>query len=340
MALSTLGTVIGITDKIAAAGQNHLLRTFVIYYFQSTVVKSKLNPDDETVHSALCKHITSHISYIEADNGSLALVFRQLWFLLVVVAKSMVLWLLDIGLYKVPRENRFSRELLFRIEQLIDKVVLLIIAKHREIPQECQLANSAVAYFLRYCFSFLNRGSVFSWIHRTIENMDESCSRTMLDYKLEFLQIISSHEHWIPLCLPLICDVSGNIFRKNSSPSTDKVVFTCIAYPKTHETRERGASFLYSPYLQSRILIPAVCLPIYFRNFFHLRQTVEMGMITVVTVDVRRNSSCPLHIADITFQICLEVDIDQIIPFLPITLNRLFTLLTYSFTDEMALSTL
>ncbi|EJW85101.1 hypothetical protein WUBG_03986 [Wuchereria bancrofti] len=36
----------------------------------------------------------------------------------------------------------------------------------------------------------------------------------------------------------------------------------------------------------------------------------------------------------------LEVDIDQIIPFLPITLNRLFTLLTYSFTDEMALSTL
>uniref|UniRef100_A0A1I8E909 Uncharacterized protein n=1 Tax=Wuchereria bancrofti TaxID=6293 RepID=A0A1I8E909_WUCBA len=221
MALSTLGTVIGITDKIAAAGQNHLLRTFVIYYFQSTVVKSKLNPDDETVHSALCKHITSHISYIEADNGSLALVFRQLWFLLVVVAKSMVLWLLDIGLYKVPRENRFSRELLFRIEQLIDKVVLLIIAKHREIPQECQLANSAVAYFLRYCFSFLNRGSVFSWIHRTIENMDESCSRTMLDYKLEFLQIISSHEHWIPLCLPLICDVSGNIFRKNSSPSTD-----------------------------------------------------------------------------------------------------------------------
>ncbi|VDO28052.1 unnamed protein product, partial [Brugia timori] len=227
MALSTLGTLIGITDKIAAAGQNHLLRTFVIYYFQSAAVRSKSSSDDETVHSALCKHITSHISYIETDNGSLALVFRQLWFLLVVVAKSMVLWLLDIGLYKVPRENRFSRELLFRIEQLIDKVVLLITAKHREIPQECQLANSAVAYFLRYCLSFLNRGSVFSWIHRTIESMDESCSRTMLDYKLEFLQIISGHEHWIPLCLPLICDVSGNIFRRNSSLSTDSIYSRC-----------------------------------------------------------------------------------------------------------------
>ncbi|CAG9531380.1 unnamed protein product [Cercopithifilaria johnstoni] len=227
IALSTLGTLIGIADKIAAAGQSHLLRTFIIYYFQSTTVKSKSNHADETVHSALCKHITSHVSYIQADSDSLASTFRQLWFLLVVVAKSMALWLLDVGLYKVSRENRFSEELLFRIEQLIDKVVSLIIAKHRDIPQECRLASSAVAYFLRYCLSFMNRGSVFSLIHRTVESMDESCSRTMLDYKLEFLHIISSHEHWIPLCLPLMCDVSGNIFRKNSPPSTDNIYSRC-----------------------------------------------------------------------------------------------------------------
>ncbi|VBB26410.1 unnamed protein product [Acanthocheilonema viteae] len=227
IALSTLRTLIGITDKIAATGQNHLLRTFVIYYFQPAAMKGKSNLEDETVHSALCKHITSHISCVQTDNDSLVSAFRQLWFLLVVVAKSMALWLLDVGLYKVPRENRFSQELLFRIEQLIDKVVPLIIAKHRDIPQECRLANSAVAYFLRYCLSFMNRGSVFSWIYRVVENMDESCSRTILDYKLQFLHIISSHEHWIPLCLPLMCDVSGNIFRKNNTPNTDNIYSRC-----------------------------------------------------------------------------------------------------------------
>ncbi|VDO59400.1 unnamed protein product [Onchocerca flexuosa] len=62
MALSTLGTLIGIIDKISASGQNHLLRTFVIYYFQSPAVKSKSNSEDETVHSALCKYITSHVN--------------------------------------------------------------------------------------------------------------------------------------------------------------------------------------------------------------------------------------------------------------------------------------
>ncbi|VDK80744.1 unnamed protein product, partial [Onchocerca ochengi] len=226
MALSILGTLIGIIDKISASGQNHLLRTFVIYYFQSPAVKSKSNSEDETVHSALCKHITSHIVSIQADNDSLAAIFRQFWFLLVIVVKSMALWLLDVGLYKVSRENRFSQELLYRIELLIDKVVPLIIAKHRDIPEECRLANSAIAYFLRYCLSFMNRGSVFSWIHSIVENMDESCSRTILNYKLEFLHILSSHEHWIPLCLPLVCDVSGNIFRKNST-STDNIYNRC-----------------------------------------------------------------------------------------------------------------
>ncbi|VDK74829.1 unnamed protein product [Litomosoides sigmodontis] len=227
MALSTLGTLIGIADKIAAGGRNHLLRTFIIYYFQPAEVKNKSNPVDETVHSALCKHITSHIGSVQADNGLLASAFRQLWFLLVVVAKSMALWLFDVGLYKVPRENRFSQELLFRIEQLIEKIVPLIVLKHGDIPQECRLANSAVAYFLRYCLSFMNRGSVFSWIHHIVESMDESFSRTMLDYKLEFLHIISSHEHWISLCLPLMCDTSGNIIRKNSMQSTDNIFSRC-----------------------------------------------------------------------------------------------------------------
>lgn len=63
LVVAIYSTLIGITDKIAAAGQNHLLRTFVIYYFQSTAVKIKSDPEDETVYSALCKHITSHVNY-------------------------------------------------------------------------------------------------------------------------------------------------------------------------------------------------------------------------------------------------------------------------------------
>lgn len=36
-------------------------------------------------------------------------------------------------------------------------------------------------------------------------------------YKLEMLRIISAHEHWIPLCLPLLTDKLGSVMRSDSS---------------------------------------------------------------------------------------------------------------------------
>ncbi|VDN17644.1 unnamed protein product [Gongylonema pulchrum] len=216
-------TLISIADKVEAVGRVHLLRTFVLYYFRSATVRTKSSPEDETIHSALCRYVTTYMTNIESDTEALSMAFRQFWFLFVIAAKSMALRLLDVGLYKVPRGNRFSPELLFRIGSMIDKVVSLIIAKHRDLPQECRHANSALAYFLRYCLSFMNRGSVFSWIHCAVEKMDESDSRTIRFHKLEFLQIIFGHEHLVPLCLPVMCDASGNIFRKYGSFSSDGI---------------------------------------------------------------------------------------------------------------------
>lgn len=56
-------TLISIADKVDRAGRIHLLRTFVIYYFRSATVKTKSFPEDETVHSALCKYVTLHVSF-------------------------------------------------------------------------------------------------------------------------------------------------------------------------------------------------------------------------------------------------------------------------------------
>ncbi|VDN01206.1 unnamed protein product [Thelazia callipaeda] len=231
MAFQTLGALIGIADKITGANQDHLLSSFVIYHFRSATLKNRSDLVDETVHSALCKHITSYIESIQMSDDLLASAFRQLWFLFVIAAKSMALWLIDSGLYKhdvfkAPRGNRFSSELVLRMETLVDKTVSLIIAKHRDLPQECRLANAALAYFLRYCLSFVNRGLVFTWIHHSVESMDESGSRTVLDYKLDLLHVLGSHEHWIPLCLPFVCDASGNVCEKYDM-STDYMSKQC-----------------------------------------------------------------------------------------------------------------
>jgi hypothetical protein len=39
----------------------------------------------------------------------------------------------------------------------------------------------------------------------------------MRSLKLEFFQNLSGHEHWLPLCLPLLTDKAGGVMRSDSS---------------------------------------------------------------------------------------------------------------------------
>ncbi|VDM45683.1 unnamed protein product, partial [Toxocara canis] len=189
MAISTLSTLVGVVDKIVAANRLSLLRSFIRCNFRCTTTTNATSADEETTHSAICKYIPL-----------LQLIVTGNW-----------------CLFQQPRKDRFSSDLLFRIETLVDKLVPLVIAKHRELPHECRLANTAIAYFLRCCLSFVDRCAVFTWIHTTVEKLDESDSRALRDYKLELLQILAGHEHWLPLNLTLLCDSAGEVMRKESS---------------------------------------------------------------------------------------------------------------------------
>ncbi|KHN79568.1 Dedicator of cytokinesis protein 9 [Toxocara canis] len=217
MAISTLSTLVGVVDKIVAANRLSLLRSFIRCNFRCTTTTNATSADEETTHSAICKYIPLLVDRVQGDADGLAAVLRQLWFILDVTSKSIAQSIIDASLFKQPRKDRFSSDLLFRIETLVDKLVPLVIAKHRELPHECRLANTAIAYFLRCCLSFVDRCAVFTWIHTTVEKLDESDSRALRDYKLELLQILAGHEHWLPLNLTLLCDSAGEVMRKESS---------------------------------------------------------------------------------------------------------------------------
>uniref|UniRef100_F1KPQ6 Dedicator of cytokinesis protein 11 n=1 Tax=Ascaris suum TaxID=6253 RepID=F1KPQ6_ASCSU len=217
MAVSTLSTLVGVVDKIVTAGRISLLRSFIKCHFRSTTITNTTSSDEETTYSAICKYIPLLVDHARGDIDALAAVLRQLWFLLDVAAKSMAQYIIDTSLYKQPRRDRFSSDVLFRIESVVDKLIPLIVAKHRDLSHECRVANTALAYFLRCCLSFVDRGAVFTWIHSIVQKLDGSDSRALRDYKLEFLQILIAHEHWLPLNLTLLCDSSGEVMRKESS---------------------------------------------------------------------------------------------------------------------------
>lgn len=77
----------------------------------------------------------------------------------------------------MARRDRFPPEVLFRIESMVQFIAGQIIARHRELPAETRRANSALAYFLRYCLSLTDRHVIMNEIHYLIDRLDASDSR-------------------------------------------------------------------------------------------------------------------------------------------------------------------
>ncbi|KAK0390436.1 hypothetical protein QR680_019352 [Steinernema hermaphroditum] len=219
LSLSTLSAIIGIVDKATTSKRKDLLNDFITKHFSS---RNRKFGEDETVHSALCKYIPMLMRNINGDTEALAVLYKQLWFLFDVISKSIAESVLDKGLYKSARKDRFPAELLFRIEVLSESVISGIVSKHKLFPKQCRSANTAVANFLRCMLSFIDRGLVFNLIHYAVDKFDLSEARTLRDYKLDLLRILSGHEHYLALSLPILCDRRNIVMRKESCSSASE----------------------------------------------------------------------------------------------------------------------
>uniref|UniRef100_A0A1I7X489 PH domain-containing protein n=1 Tax=Heterorhabditis bacteriophora TaxID=37862 RepID=A0A1I7X489_HETBA len=233
LALSTLSTIVSICDRCSAIGRKSLLRSFVRLHFLSK------DNGEENTHGSLCKHLSVLLLSVQNNIDLLAAIYRQLWVLVDIVCKSMAQSIVHKALYKTSRKDRFSPEILDQIGNLIETLVHQYIAKHRELPDECRLANTAVAFLLRVCIpfyffikffssfffgfssffqcclSFTDRGIVFKWIYFIVQRLDDNDSRVFREYKTDVLTIITQHEHWLPLCLPVLIDSRNQIQRVN-----------------------------------------------------------------------------------------------------------------------------
>lgn len=145
------------------------------------------------------------------------------WFFLELIIKSMkeTLWRVE-GL-DAPRQLRFSEQFCDDITMLVQTITAEIISKHNKDPKASQSLNTSVAFFLFDLFSVMDRGFVLSLIRTYYKQMTaktaslpDAHAHALIGYKLDFLRIVLSHEHLIPLNLPIPVPVSG---RSSPSPS-------------------------------------------------------------------------------------------------------------------------
>ncbi|CAD6184343.1 unnamed protein product [Caenorhabditis auriculariae] len=233
LAIATLNSIVSISDKCTEKRMSHVVRKFVRYYFVAIAEDGRCVGD--SIHAAICRTLPTLLRESQSNIEVLTVLYRQLWLLTDAIIKSMAQTICSGQLNKVAQRDRFPAELLEQMGQVLEVGVPQMLAKHREIPEECRCANLAFSYFVRFSLSFVDRGTVFKWIHFYISRLDDSDFKVLREYKADFLTILCMHEHFLPLNLPVLINSQNHIQR---------VTYLTGIIEQQQTTNPSGAGFL------------------------------------------------------------------------------------------------
>ena len=202
ISLNAVKVLIHIVSEIHDALKSDALKNYVKYVFKPDPIPR--GTKQKTVHEELATYLTHVLRPATADFLVITKFLRHSWFFFQVLIKSMTLYLVDADRVKMPRNERFSSDYQFRIQNMLQTLAPHIIQKHKEMRREAKNANESLAYFIKMCFTLMDRGFVFQMIAKYIENFGPGDDKTLFEFKYDFLTKVSEHEHYIPLSLPLM----------------------------------------------------------------------------------------------------------------------------------------
>ncbi|KAM4020947.1 dedicator of cytokinesis protein 11 isoform 2-T2 [Anomaloglossus baeobatrachus] len=199
VALNCTLVLLHIVSKCHEEGLDHYLRSFIKYVFKTEKLSS---PQSKTLHEILA---TTMITVLKQSADFLAInkLLKYSWFFFEALAKAMALYLIEENKIKVPRPQRFPDSYQNVLHSLLLSIIPHVTIRYGEIPEESRNVNMSLANFIKRCLTFMDRGFVFNLINDYMSGFSLKDPKILNEYKFEFLQTICSHEHFIPLNLPM-----------------------------------------------------------------------------------------------------------------------------------------
>ncbi|XP_059826479.1 dedicator of cytokinesis protein 9 isoform X7 [Hypanus sabinus] len=180
-------------------GLEHYLRSYIKFVFKTEPWNSS---KCKTVHEELTKSMTVLLK-TTADFLTCNKLLKYSWFFLEALIKSMAQHLIETSKLKLFRNQRFPASYQHTVETLVNLLMPHITQKYKDKLEEARNANHSLAVFIKRCFSLMDRGFVFKQINNYMKWFSPGNPKTLFELKFEFLRVICSHEHFIPLNLPM-----------------------------------------------------------------------------------------------------------------------------------------
>uniref|UniRef100_A0A8C8SAD3 Dedicator of cytokinesis 11 n=1 Tax=Pelusios castaneus TaxID=367368 RepID=A0A8C8SAD3_9SAUR len=199
VAVNCTMVLLHVVSKCHEEGLDHYLRSFIKYGFRAekpSVSQAKMT------HEILAIAMATVLKQ-SADFLAINKLLKYSWFFFEALAKSMAMYLLDENKIKLPRAQRFPDSYHHVLHSLLLAIIPHVTIRYSEIPEESRNVNFSLANFLKRCLTFMDRGFIFNLINDYISGFARKDPKILVEFKFEFLQTVCSHEHYIPLNLPM-----------------------------------------------------------------------------------------------------------------------------------------
>ncbi|XP_062523379.1 dedicator of cytokinesis protein 9-like [Corticium candelabrum] len=198
----SLRALIYCVELVHNAHREEVLNTYLKYVFMT----DSKSTDTKKVHEELVKILTKLLR--RPEENIVAKLLRYTWFFFDIILKSMAQHLVLDERMAVVRARRFSTEYNFSLGSLVGTYILHIWEDHK--TTQARYANRSLADFVKECFTYMDRGSIFRLVNRYMEPYESEEERpegkydfaVLSEFKFEFLEIVCSHEHFVQLNLP------------------------------------------------------------------------------------------------------------------------------------------
>ncbi|CAH0726332.1 unnamed protein product, partial [Brenthis ino] len=197
-----------------AHGRSSLISTYIQY--QCRIPRPSLSDRDiglplppSVLTDGSCKilHEELALQWVVASGATRDLAMQNSWALFELMMKSMVEYLYWSGAHEAPRKARFPDQFTDDLSTLVNNVTAEIISKYGKNGRLTQSLNNSLAFFLFELLSVGDRGYALALVRGYHKQMCAKIASLpdavpLVHYKLSFLRIICSHEHYVSLCLP------------------------------------------------------------------------------------------------------------------------------------------
>ncbi|XP_071320704.1 dedicator of cytokinesis protein 9 isoform X5 [Trachinotus anak] len=199
VAVNVTRVMVHVVAQCHEEGLEHYLRSYVKFVFKPEPYSST---NVKTVHEELAKAMTA-ILKPSTDFLTSNKLLKHSWFFFEALVKSMAHYLMESGKVKLSRNQRFSASFYHAVETLVNMLMPHITQKYKDNLDAAHNANHSLAVFIKRCFTFMDRGFVFKQINNYMNCFVPGDPKTLYEFKFEFLRVVCSHEHYVPLNLPM-----------------------------------------------------------------------------------------------------------------------------------------